>query len=332
MFNVETPIKVEGDPNAVDSFAACVTAVLRAWGRGVIYEHVEGLSGMAFSPICNDGEDCIGWKMDGANEYRVDFLGRCLGFTVERLGYEGGNGWLEEYGRSGAVPSASTSYFDGMSAALQAGKMVIVRTWPAWSVLVGWDDDLRKLPFATTPRFDKVVASIYPPCKTNSAFALTRATPEISEREAIGQAIAFGWRVASGDLSRDTAEVRFGSALFDAIIACAGEQFLCPSCKENDCMGRSFKRIADGQHASIRFLQGARKYLVGQPATDALDQAILDYTEMSEVTDKYLDWKALKAQHDLAQFRRQLAADVAREKSTQSRAAAHLKELAETLQ
>ena len=204
MSDAENQIKVEGDPNAVDSFAACLTAVLRAWGRAVSYEQVEGLSGMAFSPIHNTGEDCIGWQMDGAQEHRVDFLGRSLGFAVERLGYEGGNGWLEEYGRSGAVPSEPARYFAGMRAALQAGKAVIVRTWPAWSVLVGWDDDLRKLPFATTPRFDKVVASIYPPCKTSAAFALTRAAPEIGEREATAQALAFGWRVASGDLGRDT--------------------------------------------------------------------------------------------------------------------------------
>ena len=219
MPSAENQIMIEGDPNAVDSFAACLTAVLRAWGSAVSYEQVEGLSGMAFSPIHNTGEDCIGWQMDGAQEYRIDFLDRSLGFTVERLGYEGGNGWLEEYGHSGAVPSAPAGYFAGMRAALQAGKAVIVRTWPVWSVLVGWDDDLRKLPFATTPRFDRVVASIYPPCKTSAAFALDGAAAEIGERETTAQALAFGSRVASGDLSRDTAVVRFGSASFDAIIA-----------------------------------------------------------------------------------------------------------------
>ena len=263
MSSAESQIMVEGDPNAVDSFAACLTAVLRAWGRAVSYEQVEGLSGMAFSPIHNTGEDCIGWQMDGAQAHRIDFLGRSLGFTVERLGYEGGNGWLEEYGRSGAVPSAPAGYFAGMCAALQAGKAVIVRTWPAWSVLVGWDDDLRKLPFATTPRFDKVVASIYPPCKTSAAFALTRAAPEIGEREATAQALAFGSRVASGDLSRDTAEVRFGGASFDAIIALTGERYLCPNCQENGCFDRSLKRIHDGQRASISFLDAARQHVAG---------------------------------------------------------------------
>jgi hypothetical protein len=302
-----------------------VTAVLRAWGRDVTYAQVEGLSGMAFSPACNDGEDCIGWQMDGSQEQRIEFLGRCLGFTVERLGYQGGNGWLEEYGRSGAVPPEPAGYFGGMAAALQAGRTVIVRTWPAWSVLVGWDDDLRKLPFATTPRFDKVVAGIYPPCKTNTAFALTRATPEISEREAIGQALAFGWRVASGDLSRDTGGVRFGGAIFDTIIANTGAQFLCPSCKENGCMGRSFKRIADGQAACITFLEEARSHVSGPAGQDALDQAIAAYAEMRAIADKYLDWPELQDQLDFPDFRRQIAADCEAAKGLLARAAGHLK-------
>lgn len=329
MFNVESPIKVEGDPNAVDSFAACVTAVLRAWGRDTTYERVEGLSGMAFSPICNGGEDCIGWKMDGANEYRVDFLGRCLGFTVERLGYEGGNGWLEEYVHSCAVPSEPAGYFGGMRAALEAGKAVIVRTWPAWSVLLGWDDDLRKLPFATTPRFEPVVAGIYPPCKTQSAFALTPTAPELAERAAAAQAIAFGWTVASGELSQHTAEVRFGSAIYDAISALAGEPYLCPSCRENGCFGRSLKRILNGQQASIRFLGEARQHVAGPAAQAALDQAILDYTALAEITRNYLPWPDLQEKHDLPEFRRAIAQDFEREKRIQAGAAEHLRELAE---
>lgn len=331
MSDAENQIKVEGDPNAVDSFAACLTAVLRAWGRAVSYEQVEGLSGMVFSLIHNTGEDCIGWQMDGAQEHRVDFLGRGLGFAVERLGYEGGNGWLEEYGRSGAVPSEPARYFAGMRAAIQAGKAVIVRTWPAWSVLAGWDDDLRKLPFATTPRFDKVVASIYPPCKTSTALALTRAAPEIGEREATAQALAFGWRVASGDLSRDMSGVRFGGATFDAIIANTGERFLCPSCKENGCMGRSFKRIADGQDACIHFLDAARQHVDSSAGLAALDAAILDYTEMRAITGKYLDWPALQAQHDRPEFRQEIARDCETEKALLTRAAGHLHELAEDL-
>jgi hypothetical protein len=329
MTNPLNQLRVEGDPNAYDSFAACITAVLRAWGSDVTYDYVEGLSGMAFSPICNNGEDCIGWKMDGCNEYRVDFLGKCLGFRAERVAYEGDGRWLEDYKSSGAMPQEPARYFAQLRDAVQAGKAVIPHSWPAWSVLLGWKDNIFELPFATTPGFEPVVAGIYPPAKATWAFVLTKQPPEIAKREAIAQAIAFGYTVASGDLSKNTGDVLFGGAIFDTIVKQCGMQHLCPSCQENGCIGRSFKRISNGQNASIQFLREAGQYVVSQTGKAALDKAVLDYTEMSDITGKYLDWPALKASHDLPEFRREIAHDFAREKDILARAAVHLRELAE---
>ena len=119
--------------------------------------------------------------------------------------------------------------------------------------------------------------------------------------------------------------MRFGGALFDTIIANTGERFLCPSCKENGCTGRSFKRIADGQGACIHFLDAARQYVDSPAGQAALDAAILDYAEMRAITGKYLDWLALQAQHDRPEFRRQIAADCEAEKGLLPWAAEHLK-------
>jgi hypothetical protein len=303
-----------------------VTAVLRAWGRDVTYAQVEGLSGMAFSPACNDGEDCIGWKMDGANERRVDFLGQCLGFTAERVEYAGDGEWLAEYQASGAMPAGPAAYFARLHDALLAGKAVIPHTWPAWSVLTGWADDFRKLPFATTPRFDKVVASIYPPWKANWAIILTpQDAPGTCDVPGalLAHAVAFGATIASDEAAGG--DVRFGSAIFDTIRAYTGQPFLCPACRENGCLGRSFKRIADGQDACIHFLGDARLYMPDPVGQAALDEAIAAYTEMQAITGKYLDWPKLKDRHDLPEFRRQIAADCEAEKRLLARAAGHLK-------
>jgi hypothetical protein len=264
--------------------------------------------------------------MDGGAETRLDFLGRCLGFTAERVEYAGGSQWLDAYKTSGALPVGPAAYFARLRDALRAGSAVIPHSWPAWSVLTGWDDDICKLPFATTPRFDKVVASIYPPWKANWAFILTPShVPGASQVPGTlaQQAIAFGVTIAGG--TADTGDVRFGGAIFDTIIANTGGQFLCPSCRENGCLGRSFKRIADGQDACIRFLGEARPHVSGSVGQAALDEAIAAYTEMRAITGKYLDWPALKAQHDLAAFRRQIAADCEAEKRLLARAAAQLR-------
>ncbi|MCU0501726.1 MAG: hypothetical protein MUC51_08145 [Anaerolineae bacterium] len=332
MADIFPPVIVEGDPNALDSFAACVTAVLRSWGGDVPYEFVEGLSGMAFSPIRNDGEDCVGWKMDGCNEQRVDFLGKCLGFRVERVERAGEDAWLDGYKRPEDLPPEPAAYFARLHEALRAGDTVVCRTWPAWSVLLDWQDDILHLPFATMPRFDKVVASIYPPCKTRLAFVLSQRAPEISRQQAITQAIAFGYLAASGELSCDTGGVLFGGAIFDTMIENTGMQYLCPSCKENGCMGRSFKRIHDGQRASIHFLTGARDYVRGQAGWDALDGAILAYSEMCDISSKYLDWQALRARHDLPEFRSEIAHACAMEKALQARAAQYVRELGSALE
>jgi hypothetical protein len=330
MTNPTRQIHVEGDPNAVDSFAACVTAVLHSWGSDVAYDDVEGLSGLAFSPVCNDSEDCIGWEMDGSAELRIDFLGECLGFATERVEYAGGSGWLDGYSASAVLPQEPAAYFARLRAAILAGKAVIPHSWPAWSVLTGWDDDLRRLPFATTPRFDKVVASIYPPWKANWAFILTPvervANPSHNE---LAEAIIFGAAVASGEAN--TGDVRFGGAIFDTITANARQRFLCPSCKENGCMGRSFKRIANGQDACVHFLQEARQRASSPAGQAALDAVIRDYADMRTITGKYLDWPALQPQHDLPEFRQQIACDCETEKRLMASATGHLKELAAIL-
>jgi len=66
-------IKVDGDPNAVDSFAACITAVAKTTNGHADYWYVEALTGTSFSPCLNKGEDCIGWMVDGGNVARYDF-------------------------------------------------------------------------------------------------------------------------------------------------------------------------------------------------------------------------------------------------------------------
>jgi hypothetical protein len=78
-------LTVTGDPNDVSSFAACLTAVLQAWGREVAYKDIVGLNGIAFSPVWDQGEDCTAWWMEGGDDMRLDFLGQALGFSYETV-------------------------------------------------------------------------------------------------------------------------------------------------------------------------------------------------------------------------------------------------------
>src|SRR5262245_37005446 len=51
--SVSMDVRVEGDPNEVNSFVACMAAVTAAWGRPVSYDELAGLCGVAFSPPWN---------------------------------------------------------------------------------------------------------------------------------------------------------------------------------------------------------------------------------------------------------------------------------------
>jgi hypothetical protein len=67
---------------------------------------------------------------------------------------------LDRYRTAGEVPESTRVYLDSVREALESGSAVVVETWPAWSVLTGWNADITALPFVTVPGFRATVAAL----------------------------------------------------------------------------------------------------------------------------------------------------------------------------
>jgi hypothetical protein len=254
-------ITVRGDANAVDSFTACFAAVAAYFGLRSDYAYLEALSGTCFSPCHNRGEDCIGWKMDGGNAARVDFMAQAVGLSVERIDLAPGalDGWEQTYALSRVLPEQVAGYFARLRQAGELGSLIILPTWPAWSVLTGWADDLSELPYATLPGFTETVAQIWPPLKTRFAFTIKQEGPASDPAETTRQALAYAAQIASGEvvpvMSGFGDQNYFGGEMYGIILQQLEQPFLCSGCGENGCFSRAVRRIHDGHNASAAFLR-----------------------------------------------------------------------------
>ena len=254
-------IIVRGDPNAVDSFAACFAAVAEYYNLHSAYEYLEALTGTCFSPCHNRGEDCIGWKMDGGNAARVDFMAQAVGLSVERIDFAPGapDGWEQTYAQTHVLPEQAAGYFAHLRQIGERGSLIILPTWPAWSVLNGWADDLGQLPFVTVPGFAETVAQIWPPIKTRFAFALKPAGPAGDPAVTAREALAYGAMIASGKVVPATVgfgdQNYYGGEMYSIILQQLEKPFQCDGCGENGCFSRTVRRVHDGHAASTAFLR-----------------------------------------------------------------------------
>jgi hypothetical protein len=326
---------VEGDPNDVSSFAACLRAILQAWGQPIAYEDIVGLNGVVFSPVWDPGEDCTAWWMEGGDDLRLDFLGQALGFSYEKVTREQdfSDDVCEAYAASGAFPSEIAQYLDRLHAAVAKGDGVIVRTWPSWSVLTGWHDDVTKLPFSTVSGFEDLCASIWGPHKSQLAYVISREEPVLPETQAIVDALKFGSQVASGAYRQPP--VVYGGALYEAAAAKMGEEFFCPSCKEQDvgCAHRTLRRMRHTQECATLFLEASQRILTYNEATvyAHMRDALARYKDMVEVIEPYRDYKVFEMQWSEDTFRRGLMSDFRKLKALHDEAAETLKALAGNL-
>lgn len=330
-------IKVEGDPNAVDSFAACICAIAKALSVPADYWYVEGLTGTSFSPCLNKGEDCIGWMVDGGNWCRYEFLGSALGLSINKIELAPGAhaDWIDVYKNGGKLPSQAKTYFGAIERTLHSSGAVLCGTWPAWSVLTGWNDDLAQLPFSTTSGFESPVAGIYPPLKTTRSFLIIKTRPATDTAAIIRAAVKCGASVASeksaGNDSCFGGDLAFGGALYDRVIEILRGKHLCPGCSGHPCFGRMIKRINNGHATSASFLAHARKASSSKNVSAAFDKAIESYADMQAISGKYLDWASYADSYDKPAFRTQLAGDFASLKKLHGVATAQLDVLVKTM-
>ena len=318
---------VDGDPNQMDSFAACLAAVLQAWGRRVSYDWVAGMAGIAFSPVLDPGEDCTAWWMESGSESRLCFLGRALGFTVDRVTRDAvwDDAAREAYARTGMLPGPHEAHFARLRAAFDRGDAIILRTWPAWSVLTGWDRDVDQLRFATLPGFSDLVARIWGPARAQLAYVLTPIAPSLSVARSVKGALRFAARVAGGH--GPESDLGYGAALYTAAAAKMGETEFCPTChaEGDSCAHRTLMRMLGTQRSAVGLLEEARVRMGGDLPWS---QAIAHFEMMVSLTASYCGWQPFHERWADDAFRSGLREDFRTLAGLQSQAAGALADLA----
>ncbi|MGC9347485.1 MAG: hypothetical protein ACP5JG_05025 [Anaerolineae bacterium] len=318
---------IEGDANQIDSFVACIAAVLHAWERPIGYDWIAGLSGIAFAPMLDPGEDCAAWWMESGSDLRIVFLGRALGFHVDRVTRDApwDDAARRVYRAEGLLPPPHESHFARLRAALDHGDAVVLRTWPAWTVLTGWAKDVDQLPFATLPGFAELVGRIWGPAKAQLAYLLGRTSPELSPEDALDKALRFGSRVAAG--RGPDPSLHYGPALYAAAAAKLEEGAFCSSCgvDADGCAHRTLMRMFGTQRSAVGFLEAGRA-LVGEDLPWA--EAIAAFDEMIQITSSYCNWEAFQEDWQSEGFRDSLKEDFESLATLQMRAAEALELLA----
>jgi hypothetical protein len=278
-------LKIQGNPDEQDSFVACICGVLSSWGRKVEYTRVAGLAGIVFSPVYNDREDCRAWWMEGGNDIRIGFLGKALGFSVEEFEREwvGRDKVWNGNPTSEKIPLKTSEHFDKLKDAVHSGKSVLIDTWPTWSVLTGWNDDVTRLPFETFPSFLNLVSRAWPPHKTGKAYALFPTDPSLVVEEADRDALAFGVKVATGSFHSEN--LHYGGLFYRAVAKRLIHEPFCVPCGNESyrCAVRTVKRAVESAKSATVYLNSV-----------GAEKVVSRYQAICDVLEKYQDGGFLK--------------------------------------
>ncbi len=281
-------IRVEGNDAEVDAFAACITAAVDYWGRDYDYDFIAGLTGSAFSPVWWMEETCSAWWTEFGNDSRMDFLGEALGFQYrESPDYEPG-----VFKGMDELPPDGRRFWERVGEAVEAGKIVIMHTWPCWSIITEWNDDITKLGLASVSDMGGRLCAPYPTAKL---YILSGGTVQYTRSGALKQALVFGADVADGTFKRPG--FAYGGKLYEAILGKAGNQYFCGVCKEksHSCVCRTMNRVAATNATAVRFLEFAGEFLGDQVPQPALEAVIKHYQAVAEYAGNYTDCELLKA-------------------------------------
>ena len=248
-------VTIDAHHGTHNSLVACIRGALESWDRPADYAYIAGLSGIAFSPVYDEGEDCRAWWMEGGDDIRLDFLGKALGFSVETLTVPDGVEDWEPHASIDDMPSPRAEHLRRLQAAVERGDVVLAKTWPSWCVLTGWNDDLTQIPFETVPGFGDLVARAWGPNRTALALILSPAEPTISRDDAIRQALEFGTTIADG--SFDQERLHYGGRLYQAAAERLDHDPFCVPCGDQSwsCAHRTLSRMAGTAGSAADFLE-----------------------------------------------------------------------------
>lgn len=317
-------ITIEGNDAEVDSFVACITAALKYWGRDHDYDYFAGLSGSAFSPIWHEDESCAAWWTEFGNDKRVGFLGKALGFTVR----ESPEMEKEEYEKRGELSPELRRFWKRVGEEVQEGRVVMVGSWPCWSIITKWDDDISKLGLETVDGLGDIRCAPNPLAKV---YILIPGPAVMTRLEAIKEALKFGADVADGTFKAPG--FSYGGKLYDAIIERLAYEHFCGDCAERSwsCVNRTMVRVAGTNRSAVAFLEFAGEFLGKQLPQPALETVVRGYRKMSEIAESYSGGALLRDNWDREDFREEFKTKVQDLQSTHKDTSRIMRRLSESV-
>lgn len=291
-----TEIKVEGNDAEVDFFAACIEAAVRYWGRDYDYDFIAGLSGSAFSPVWWMEESCAAWWTEFGNDSRIRFLGKAVGFYI----VESPDVSDEDFAKTGELPSEMEKFWNRVKDAVQEGKIVLMHTWPCWSIITEWNDDIAKLGLASVSSMGGMFCAPY---RSAKMYILTPGAAEMTRAEAYKEALKFGADVADGTYKRPG--FAYGGKLYDAILGKAGDEYFCGDCKEKSwsCACRTMNRVEGSNRSADRFLEEADEFIGSQLPEPVVDTVRSGYRTVADYAGSYTNCEMLRDNWDQEKFR-----------------------------
>jgi hypothetical protein len=322
-------VRVEGDPNEVNSFVACMVAVTAAWGRPVSYDELAGLLGVAFSPPWN-AEQATHWAVDGAADRRISFLGAALGFKVETLCVRASpDKSLRHRSEAFRVFDTNCELVRALCEGFEVGGTVLLKTWPSWAVVTRGSPRPEQVEFATLPWLEELTRALQGPERAELAYVLTPRPPTLAPREATLQAVRFGAFVARGAQADGRAGTLLGGACYDACGQRLRQPAFCSACPNDPatCAHRVLRLLNRSQRSGEVFLGLASSALRREVGEGPLTAARARYAELCNLTEKYLRLDSWKAVWRDRQFREAMAEEFEAMGSLQEDAARELARL-----
>ncbi|HOO97600.1 MAG TPA: hypothetical protein PKV16_08065 [Caldisericia bacterium] len=242
---------IVGNPDVNNSLSLCLRFVLGKQGVDTTHEYISGLLGTAFSPAWALGEDCTAWWMEGGDDDNIVTVGDVLGFSAIRPKTE-----LEARDVIEKTDKLKELYKE-MRAWVKEGLLVVQKTWPTSTVVVGWDDEgdePERAGFEGFPLFDS----------PDGAFAIKLTEPRMSKEEAFVKALENGKAYANGDFKR--VGFTYGGELYKEMArVLREEEHFCVPCSKPPlsdlgCFMRTLARMVGVAREFVGFVDATSEF------------------------------------------------------------------------
>ncbi len=301
---------IEGNGNVWDSFSLALTSILKHWGKKYDHKIVSGLSGTAFSPAFDPGEDCMAWWMEHGNDCRMPFLSKVLGFS-----------FTEHKTTTQPKEEKERQYKIEAKKALSEGKVLLEKTWPLWTIVHGWDED----------KDEPIRASFegFPMFQTYGFYALQNGQAVAHKNETEKEAVDFGSKIAKGTLKN--APFVYGGSLYEEAAKRLDEEWFCVPCKKDDwgCAQRTLARMRGSQMAAKGFIEQIE--VKDEATTETRNQLAETYGQMADLILPYLKDEQFEAKWKTGDLKKALKKDFAELSRLHKLATSKVKDLSQLL-